>query len=140
MKLINAVRRNLPSSPRHSRAGNQVLAVPTASDDPNDPAVQRWQRRRIERDKQLGWCIIWPSRGIPNGPLSGRPALVVPRSKVAQTEAPRAIFGSDPGGSRTCTVSLSRQPSNGPKFARRTTWSSRGYRIPKRLGGLVLIG
>ncbi len=55
MKLINAVRRNLPSCPTTSQGrGARALRCQPPSDDPNDPAVQRWQRRRAERDQQIG--------------------------------------------------------------------------------------
>jgi transposase len=55
MKLINAVRRNLPDSPTTTQErGARSLRPQPPSDDPNDPAVQRWQRRRAERDKLIG--------------------------------------------------------------------------------------
>jgi transposase len=55
MKLINVVRRNLPSSPTTTQGrGARSLRRQPPSDDPNDPAVQRWQRRRAEREQQIG--------------------------------------------------------------------------------------
>ena len=55
MKLINGERRNLPSSPTTTQGrGARSLRCQPPSDDPNDPAVQRWQRRRAERDQQIG--------------------------------------------------------------------------------------
>lgn len=55
MKLINAVRRNLPSSPTTTQGrGARSFRRQPPRDDPNDPAVQRWQRRRAEREQQIG--------------------------------------------------------------------------------------
>lgn len=55
MKLINAVRRNLPHPPTTSNVrGARSLRPQPPSDDPNDPAVQRWQRRQAEREQQIG--------------------------------------------------------------------------------------
>jgi transposase len=55
MKLINAVRRNLPTSPTTTQGrGARSLRRQPPSDDPNDPSVQRWQRRRAEREQHIG--------------------------------------------------------------------------------------
>jgi transposase len=55
MKLINAVRQALPrpATTTNGRGARSLRRQPP-SDDPNDPAVQRWQRRQAEREKQIG--------------------------------------------------------------------------------------
>lgn len=55
MKLINEVRRDIPSPPSTSsqRGGARALDSQPPGDDANDPAVKWWQRRRAERDKQV---------------------------------------------------------------------------------------
>jgi transcriptional regulator with XRE-family HTH domain len=55
MKLINAVRRNLPDPPTTPQGrGTRSLRSQPPSDNPNDPALQRWQRRQAEREQQIG--------------------------------------------------------------------------------------
>lgn len=54
MKLVNSIRKSLPTPPPSTtRRGTSSLRHHPPGDDPSDPAVQRWQHRRAERDKQI---------------------------------------------------------------------------------------
>jgi transposase len=65
MKLINAVRRSLPSPPSTStQRGARPLCRQPANDDPNDRATQRWQRRQAERERQIGLVHHLADQGL----------------------------------------------------------------------------
>lgn len=64
MKLINTVRKNLPSPPTTPGRGTRSLRHQPPGDDPSDPAVQRWQHRRAERDKQIALVHYLVDQGL----------------------------------------------------------------------------
>ena len=65
MKLINAVRRSLPSPPSTStQRGARPLRRQPANDDPNDRATQRWQRRQAERERQIALVHHLAEQGL----------------------------------------------------------------------------
>jgi len=65
MKLINALRRSLPSPPSSStQRGARALRRQPANDDPNDRATQKWQRRQAERDRQIALVHHLADQGL----------------------------------------------------------------------------
>lgn len=65
MKLINEVRRSLPSSPStSSQRGARALRRQPANDDPNDRATQHWQRRQAERARHMALVHQLADQGL----------------------------------------------------------------------------
>jgi transposase/transposase-like protein len=65
MKLTNAIRKSLPDPPSPStRRGARPLNRQPPNDNPNDPAVQRWQQRRAEREKQIALVHHLAGQGL----------------------------------------------------------------------------
>jgi len=55
MKGINAIRQGIPTAPAVPSAGAvRGLRAEPPGDDPTDPAVQHWQQRQAEQQKQIG--------------------------------------------------------------------------------------
>lgn len=64
MKLINAVRRSLPSPPPALNARGIRPHGPTAPKDLTESEVQQWQQRRAERDRQIGLVHYLADQGL----------------------------------------------------------------------------
>lgn len=65
MKLINGLRRSLPSPPStSSQRGARALRDQPANDDPNNRATQRWQRRQAEREHQIALVHHLAEQGL----------------------------------------------------------------------------
>lgn len=106
MKLINAVRRNLPSPPSaSSQPGARPLRPQAPSDDPNDPAVKRWQCRRAEREKQIGLVHYLAEQGFSQRAIVRQTGFSRPTVKkwlkLARPDLPLAVILATPVQSST---------------------------------------
>jgi transposase len=83
MKLVHAVRRNLPNPTEQStaRRGVRSLRRQAPSDDPNDPATQRWQRRQAEREKQIGLVQHLADQGLSQRAIARQTGISRPTVK-----------------------------------------------------------
>jgi transposase len=65
MKLINAVRRNLPNPPSAStHRGARPLHRQPLNGTPNSPAMRRWQQRQAERNNQIALVHHLAEQGL----------------------------------------------------------------------------
>jgi transposase len=64
MKLINAVRKNLPKPLSQTERAIGPRRSQPPSDDPNDPATRRWQERQVARENQIAWVHYLAEQGL----------------------------------------------------------------------------
>lgn len=82
MKLINGVRRNLPSAPPSTDMRGIRPHGPVApAEAPNAVAVQRWQQRRATRDRQIGLVHYLAEQGLSQRAIGRRTGLSRPTVK-----------------------------------------------------------
>lgn len=82
MKLINAVRRNLPSPPPATNMrGVRPHGTTAPAEAPNTLAVQRWQQRRATRERQIGLVHYLAEQGLSQRAIGRQTGLSRPTVK-----------------------------------------------------------